>query len=62
MAGKLIGAPTGFRVTVRDVNLSAGAGFFYALCGDMMTMPGLGSQPALLNIDIDDQGEVQGLF
>jgi formate--tetrahydrofolate ligase len=59
---KLIGAPTGFRVTVRDVNLSAGAGFFYALCGDMMTMPGLGSQPALLNIDIDDQGEVQGLF
>ena len=59
---KLIGAPTGFRVKVRDVHLSAGAGFFYALCGDMMTMPGLGSQPALLNIDIDEKGEVQGLF
>ncbi len=59
---KLVGAPTGFRVKVRDVHVSAGAGFFYALCGDMMTMPGLGSQPALLNIDIDENGEVQGLF
>ena len=59
---KLVGAPTGFRVKVRDVHLSAGAGFFYALCGDMMTMPGLGSNPALLNIDIDENGEVQGLF
>ncbi len=59
---KLIGAPTGFRVKVREVHLSAGAGFFYALCGDMMTMPGLGSKPALLSIDVDDRGEIQGLF
>jgi len=59
---KLIGAPTGFQLRVREVHLSAGAGFFYALCGDMMTMPGLGSKPALLGIDIDDQGEIQGLF
>ncbi len=59
---KLIGAPTGFRVKVRDVHLSAGAGFFYALCGDMMTMPGLGSKPALLSINVDANGEVQGLF
>ena len=58
----LLGAPTGFRINVREVYLSAGAGFFYALCGDMMTMPGLGSKPALLSIDIDEQGEIQGLF
>jgi len=59
---KLIGAPTGFRVHVREVHVSAGAGFVYALCGDMMTMPGLGSQPALLSIDVDETGAIQGLF
>ncbi len=59
---KKVGAPTGFRLKIRELNLSAGAGFLYAICGDMMTMPGLGSQPALLNIDLDDQGEIQGLF
>ena len=47
---------------VREVRLSAGAGFLYALTGDIMTMPGLGSNPALLNIDIDGSGEIRGLF
>lgn len=60
--GSKVGAPTGFRVTVRELNLSAGAGFFYAICGDMMTMPGLGSKPALLDIDIDHEGKISGLF
>lgn len=59
---KLVGAPDGFRMTVREIRLSAGAGFFYALTGDIMTMPGLGSKPALLKIDIDDSGEIEGLF
>jgi len=59
---KKIGAPTGFRMKIRELHLSAGAGFLYAICGDMMTMPGLGSQPALLKIDIDDEGQIQGLF
>jgi formate--tetrahydrofolate ligase len=59
---KKIGAPDGFRLRVRELHLSAGAGFLYAICGDMMTMPGLGSKPALLGIDVDDQGEIQGLF
>jgi len=59
---KKIGAPTGFRMKIRELNLSAGAGFLFAICGDMMTMPGLGSKPALLNIDLDDAGEIQGLF
>ncbi|RTZ91177.1 MAG: formate--tetrahydrofolate ligase [Bacillota bacterium] len=57
-----VGAPDGFRITVRDVRLSAGAGFLYALTGDIMTMPGLGSNPALLQIDIDNEGLPEGLF
>ena len=59
---KKIGAPTGFRIKVRELHLSAGAGFFYAILGDMMTMPGLGSKPALLGIDIDNEGQISGLF
>lgn len=59
---KKLGAPDGFRITVRDVRLSAGAGFLYALTGDIMTMPGLGSRPALLQIDLDEKGQPQGLF
>lgn len=59
---KKIGAPTGFRIKVRELNLSAGAGFFYAILGDMMTMPGLGSRPALLDIEIDNSGKISGLF
>ena len=59
---KKVGAPDGFRITVRDVHLSAGAGFLSALTGDIMTMPGLGSRPALLQIDLDEEGLPQGLF
>ncbi len=58
----LLGRPTGFRVPVRDVSLSAGAGFVTPLCGDMRTMPGLNSRPAGERIDIDTDGNVMGLF
>ncbi len=58
----LKGAPTGWRLPVREVRLSAGAGFVYAICGDMRTMPGLGSHPAAFDIDLDDQGEIVGLY
>jgi len=56
------GAPKGWRLTVRDIHLSAGAGFLYPLCGEMMTMPGLGATPALQRIDIDEHGRTIGLF
>ncbi len=59
---KLKGAPKGWRLTIRDVKVSAGAGFLYALCGEMRTMPGLPSVPAGTNIDIDENGVVHGLF
>ena len=59
---KKVGAPENFRMTVRDIRLSAGAGYLYALTGDIMTMPGLGSKPALLNIDLDEEGRPLGLF
>ena len=59
---KLKGAPTGWRLPVREVRLSAGAGFAYAICGDMRTMPGLGSHPAAFDIDIDADGEIVGLY
>jgi formate--tetrahydrofolate ligase len=58
----LKGRPTGFRLPVREVRLAAGAGFLYPLCGTMMTMPGLGSSPALEQVDIDETGQVVGLF
>jgi len=58
----LKGRPTGWILPVRDVRLSAGAGFFYALCGDIMTMPGLPVRPAGEGIDIDASGNVKGLF
>jgi formate--tetrahydrofolate ligase len=58
----LLGRPTGFRVPVRDVTLSAGAGFVTALCGDMRTMPGLNSRPGGERIDLDADGNVVGLF
>jgi formate--tetrahydrofolate ligase len=57
----LRGAPTGWRLPVREVRASAGAGFIYAICGDMRTMPGLSSHPAAEHIDIDENGEVVGL-
>ena len=59
---KLKGRPTGFTLPVRAVRLAAGAGFLYPLCGTMRTMPGLGSKPALEHVDIDENGEVVGLF
>ena len=57
-----LGAPTGHTVTVRDVRLSAGAGFIVVICGDIMTMPGLPKKPAALSIDVDDDGVISGLF
>jgi formyltetrahydrofolate synthetase len=58
---KVKGRPTGFTLPVREVRLSAGAGFVYALCGTMLTMPGLPSDPAGAHIDIDEHGDVVGL-
>lgn len=59
---KLLGRPTGFRITVREIKISAGAGFLVALTGDVMTMPGLPKVPASNNIDILPSGEIVGLF
>ncbi len=58
----LLNAPTGFTVTVRDLRPYTGAGWIVALCGDMQTMPGLGTKPAAFSIDIDADGNVTGLF
>jgi formyltetrahydrofolate synthetase len=58
----LIGAPEGFTLHVRDVRAYTGAGWLVPLCGDIQQMPGLGAQPAALNIDIDDEGRTVGLF
>lgn len=58
----LLGKPEGFTLTVRDVRLSAGAGFVVALTGDIMTMPGLPKAPAAYKIDVDDDGNISGLF
>jgi len=58
----LRGAPTGHMVPIREVRLSAGAGFIVVICGDIMTMPGLPRKPAAENICLDDDGQIQGLF
>ena len=58
----LLGAPQGFTVTVRNVKVSAGAGFLVALTGDIMTMPGLPKVPAAEKIDVDENGRITGLF
>ena len=58
---KLVGGPSGFTFPIRDVRASVGAGFVYPLAGDMRTMPGLSSEPALERIDLDDDGQVVGL-
>ncbi len=58
----LLGAPKGFRITVKDARISAGAGFVVVLTGDIMTMPGLPKRPAAENIDVDDNGVISGLF
>jgi formate--tetrahydrofolate ligase len=59
---QLLGRPTGFRITVRNVKVSAGAGFVVALTGEIMTMPGLPKRPAAENIDVDENGRITGLF
>ena len=59
---KLLGAPDGFTVTVRNIKVSAGAGFLVAKTGDIMTMPGLPKVPASERIDIDENGKITGLF
>ena len=58
----LLGAPEGFTVTVKNVKISAGAGFIVVLTGDIMTMPGLPRRPAAERIDIDENGKITGLF
>jgi formate--tetrahydrofolate ligase len=58
----LKGAPTGFRLPVREVRASVGAGFIYPICGNMNTMPGLASKPAAISIDLDENGEIVGLY
>ncbi len=58
---KLVGAPTGWTLPVREVRASVGAGFIYPICGDMRTMPGLGKNPAAHHIDIDADGNIVGL-
>ena len=58
----LLGAPKGFKVTIRDMKISAGAGFIVAYAGDIMTMPGLPPVPAAEKIDVDSSGKISGLF
>jgi formate--tetrahydrofolate ligase len=60
-SARLRGRPKGFRVRVNEVVLSAGAGFVVAICGKMMTMPGLPKEPAAVRIRVDDDGRVTGL-
>ena len=59
---KKLGAPTGFRITVRNLKVSAGAGFIVALTGEIMTMPGLPKVPSAEKIDVDNTGKIAGLF
>ena len=58
----LLGAPEDFTVTVRNLKVSAGAGFIVALTGDILTMPGLPKVPAAEKIDVDETGKITGLF
>ena len=57
-----LGRPSGFRINVREANVSAGAGFIVVLTGAIMKMPGLPKQPAALRIDVDEKGTISGLF
>ncbi|MGK0174442.1 MAG: formate--tetrahydrofolate ligase [Ulvibacter sp.] len=59
---KLIGRPTGFTITIREIEIAAGAGFLIPITGDMMRMPGLPAHPASENINIDNEGNISGLF
>ncbi|MBP5471553.1 MAG: formate--tetrahydrofolate ligase, partial [Lachnospiraceae bacterium] len=58
----LLGRPEGFKVHVREVYVSAGAGFVVVLTGSIMTMPGLSKSPAAYRIDVNDEGKITGLF
>ena len=58
---KAIGAPTGFEIKIRDIEIASGAGFVVPIAGDIMRMPGLPSLPAAVNMDIDEDGTVSGL-
>ncbi len=59
---RAVGVPKAWTLTVSDANLSAGAGFLVVICGDMMLMPGLPKLPAAVNMDVDENGEITGLF
>ena len=59
---KKLGAPEHFEITVRNLSVSAGAGFLVALTGDIVTMPGLPKVPAAEGIDVDEKGNITGLF
>ena len=59
---KLLGRPKDFVVTVRQIEIAAGAGFVIPITGEIMRMPGLPEKPAAENIDIDEQGHITGLF
>ena len=59
---KVLGAPVGFTLQVRETRLNAGAGFIVAVCGSMMTMPGLPSRPAAMDMDMDEEGRLTGVF
>lgn len=59
--GSIKGAPTKFNVPIRELKLCAGAGFIYALCGNVLTMPGLPEKPAFMHLDLDDDGNIIGL-
>ena len=58
---KLLGAPSGHVVNIREVRLAAGAEFVVMICGDVMTMPGLAKIPSAVNIDVDETGKIVGL-
>jgi len=60
--GSLKGAPSGFTIPIRSVRMYAGAGFLVPICGDMQTMPGLGTRPGFWEVGVDEEGRVQGLF
>jgi Formate--tetrahydrofolate ligase. len=59
---KLLGRPKGFNITVKRLNISAGAGFIVVMTGDILTMPGLPKSPAAEKMDIDEEGKITGLF
>ena len=57
-----LGAPTGFTLPIRELRLNSGAGFIVAVCGSMMTMPGLPIRPAAMDMDMDEDGRLTGVF